>query len=240
MQILVNIGNTHTQVAKLTDDGIEIVGYCQTKELADISMEIAAKFASGSQILVATVVPETKEILTESWADFSILWLNYELVSKIVDFSDVDPTTIGADRLANALAATTLERPAVIIDAGTCITTEIIDESNKFLGGAIIPGRKLMRQALHHHTAQLPKVELTEALPNPIGKNTVDAMKAVDLSVIGGLKELISRSQESLEKQLKVYITGGDAPYFAENIEKAEQLGPNFTLEGLALLLKFL
>ena len=66
--------------------------------------------------------------------------------------------------------------PAVSIDFGTAITFEVLEEDGNFTGGAILPGRQLMRHALHDHTALLPLVPLTEsldALPQKAGKNTV-------------------------------------------------------------------
>ena len=154
-----------------------------------------------------------------------------------IDFSAVDTTTLGMDRIANAAAAFALAGGAVtVIDFGTCINTVVIDGNGRFLGGAILPGRMLLRKALATYTAQLPFLPLCNELPAAIGTNTLDAMAAgVDLGCIGTVRELMASTRKLVGGRCRFITAGGDAPYFLANLPELER-GPDLlTLRGVSL-----
>jgi type III pantothenate kinase len=143
------------------------------------------------------------------------------------------------DRLLNAVAANQRRRqdvPAVIVDAGSAVTVDFVDELGVFAGGAIFPGHRLMVQALHEHTALLPLVEVCGCCEPP-GTDTQAAIKAgVFWTVAGGIATLIRQYEQSLQNGLDVFLTGGDAALFCREIGRADPvLWPDMTLEGLRL-----
>lgn len=234
-EILINIGNTHAQFAVFDGETVKLDETIPTSEIAvaDIST-LAENPKSG--IFVASVVPKVNEQIVQLWQGRGVKFLNWQMM-KNVDFSKVDVSTVGADRLANISAAVvTLKLPAIIVDCGTAITTEVIDADNRFLGGAIIPGRKLWRKALNNHTGQLPEITLFDSEAQAIGTTTVEALGVMDCAVIGAVERIISKTCEKL-KDANVYFTGGDAPFFVKALN-GEQLPENFTLIGLAEVLK--
>ncbi len=148
---------------------------------------------------------------------------------------------VGLDRLLNALAVNQRKpagTAAVVIDAGTAITVDYVDEAGVFQGGAILPGAGMMTRALHQQTATLPLIERQElaelhgaaALP---GKSTVEAMALGVASCCQGGIEHLARAYLKLSDRVVTYIGGGDGP--AVRCTWGEHyLWPEITLEGLA------
>ncbi|MBT3289192.1 MAG: type III pantothenate kinase [Victivallales bacterium] len=228
--LLLNIGNTNTQLARLATDGtLSDVITVPTESLVDCAGLAELATCPG---LAASVVPPARTALAARFPRLHFLALSDV---PFVDFSPVDPSTLGADRLANLAAATEIGGPVIILDCGTAITTEALDAGDRFRGGAILPGRRLLRQALHDHTAQLPLVPLGTREPPALGTNTAEAILAgTDAAILGAVGRLVRRSQQALAApDCPVLAVGGEAPYFAKHLPQVE-LGPtDFTLRGL-------
>jgi type III pantothenate kinase len=228
--LLLNIGNTNTQLARLAPDGtLSDAITVPTDSLADCAELADLATCPG---LAAAVVPAARTALVARFPRLHFLALSDV---PFVDFSSVDPSTLGADRLANLAAAAEIGGPVIILDCGTAITTEALGVGDVFRGGAILPGRRLLRQALHDHTAQLPLVPLGTGEPPALGTNTAEAILAgTDAAILGAVGHLVQRSQQALAApDCPVLAVGGDAPYFAKHLPQVE-LGPtDFTLRGL-------
>jgi type III pantothenate kinase len=150
------------------------------------------------------------------------------------------PERAGLDRLFNAVAANTTRRPdtaAVLIDAGSAVTVDLIDDRGAFLGGAIFPGLRLMSQSLHNYTALLPLVEV-RGTPTALGTETTGAIQAgIFWSVVGGVSQLIRQHWKDHPQGLEVFLTGGDAPLLADELTRQWPLclWPQMTLEGIRI-----
>src|SRR5207248_1220580 len=125
-----------------------------------------------------------------------------------------NPERVGLDRLLNAVAANS-QRPrgsaALIVDVGSAVTVDWVDEAKAFRGGAIFPGIRLMAKSLHDYTAALPLVELQKRSPAMPGTSTVAAIEAgVYWAVVGAIRAL----GHALTKDRRVpwvrFLTGGD------------------------------
>jgi type III pantothenate kinase len=149
------------------------------------------------------------------------------------------PDRVGIDRLLNAVAATSRRRtsaPAVIIDAGSAVTVDYVDETGAFCGGAICPGVRLMIHALHTYTALLPLVEVHQPIPPLPGISTPEAMQAgVYWTVAGGIQTLVSRQITAAPGEAEVFLTGGDALLLKPALADSVTLWPTMTLEGVRL-----
>ena len=131
MLTLLNIGNTHAQPAIWHDGYLELLPRIPTSELT------WERLPQEYPVAAASVVPKASARL----AGHGIYFLSAYDCGGLIDFSRVDPTTLGADRVANAIAAAEFyPLPALVVDCGTAITIEIVDERRRFLGGAIAPG----------------------------------------------------------------------------------------------------
>ena len=224
--IYLNIGNTNSQILYKNQ-----LVTTATKAIYDgILSQITAD--QPCTFVVASVVPATNLTLQKFFPKCNFTFINWKMLNWI-NFAEVDPTTIGADRLCNLAALSNLKLPAMVIDFGTAITSEVLSADFQFLGGHILPGRQLSRLALEQHTAQLPKTTLTEVEPAPLGMTTVEAIQAVDSMAIGGIQYLISRVRKCFSEPLTVYATGGDSGYFCKHIQELIQTNEIFTLEGL-------
>jgi type III pantothenate kinase len=149
------------------------------------------------------------------------------------------PDQVGIDRLLNAVAANsrrTASAPAVVVDAGSAVTVDWLDETGAFRGGAIFPGLRLMSQALNSYTALLPFVELSGPPPALPGDSTEMAIKAgVFWTVVGGINALVHRLASQASEVPAVFLTGGDAWLLDGSLDRKAQLWPAMTLEGIRL-----
>lgn len=129
------------------------------------------------------------------------------------------PETLGSDRLAAVIGASSLKpgKDLLIIDAGTCITYEVIDARGNYWGGNIAPGMQMRLRALHEFTARLPLVEAEGEVPG-MGYNTETAIRS---GVLRGMKYEIEgyiKSMRSKFPRLQVFLTGGNRINFDQDI----------------------
>ena len=132
-----------------------------------------------------------------------------------LDFSKVDTSTLGADRIANAACLMySYTLPAANFDCGTAITMEIVLDNGVFAGGAIMPGRKLMRTSLASGTAALPELPLNVPIMDAPGVNTLQALTlGIDRGAVGMVRELMLVAASAGAE--KMVVSGGDADFFA-------------------------
>lgn len=224
---IVNIGNTNTEYAFYENGRIGDVSSCPTTSF-DKSL-----IPDGVPVAFASVVPSKNTV----FSGLDAFSLSAQAETGL-DFSKVNSSTIGADRVANAVAMAYCEKlPAVCIDFGTAITFEIVSEKREFLGGAILPGRMLLRKALHDHTAQLPLISVSSDPDDLIaGTCTADAIRlGVDTGAVGAVKEVLDRASKNfLGKILTVIAVGGDSEFFKRAIPALEIRDNKYTLYGIA------
>ena len=124
--------------------------------------------------------------------------------------------------------------PAVCVDCGTAITLEIVGNGPRFAGGSIAPGRSLMRQALHDHTAQLPLLPVSDELADELGVNTVSAMtQGIDRGAVGMVRELLAQVRNCLGAKMTAVAVGGDRHFFLHHLPELTDGGDDFTLRGI-------
>jgi len=230
MHCYLNIGNTHTQILCIAPDRLN---YSRTVATDDFSPEMIHP-DELSFIGAACVVERLFPVLK----DINAHMVTPEAASKFVDFSLVDASTLGQDRIANAVYLTKKAvLPAVSLDFGTCITAEVVDEQKRFLGGPIFPGRTLTRRALNLYTSKLPFVELADELPPCPGTNTADAIRmGTDAAAIDAVEGFLTRIEKILDRRPTVYACGGDRAFFLRAPELAGRMRDgkdNFTLRGI-------
>jgi type III pantothenate kinase len=151
------------------------------------------------------------------------------------------PERVGIDRLLNTVALrsrTVRAVSMVIIDAGSAVTVDWVDEQGTFRGGAIFPGLRLMAKALHEYTAALPEVAVREPSPAVPGTSTAAAIEAgIYWATAGGIKALVRQLayQAADGRHGEVYLTGGDAELLAPVMDLGVHVWPRMTLEGIRI-----
>lgn len=243
--VVVDIGNSRMKWGRCIDLGVERPVSLPSDDPAAWDAQLAAWGISGRlRWAVASVHPE-RLARFEKWAiargDEVLAISEYLQLELAIDVEQ--PETVGIDRLLNAVAF--LQQlpegsAGVIIDVGTAITIDLIDERHVFVGGAILPGPRLMFESLHRQTAKLPLLDLHE-VPNedPPGRNTRDAMMVGVMAAIGGAAEFLVREYGGLRSDtLWVMMTGGALGVLADwhfgdvgNI----LTNPTLTLDGLRI-----
>lgn len=237
--LILDIGNTRSKLAVINDGAVvdvKAVDSLDSKLVADVccQYEIDAAIASvvGPKPDFDAVIPNNLK------SRFHLLSYRSNLPVAI----DYDtPETLGMDRVAAAVGARELSEsldPLLIVDAGSCITIDLLDQHNVFRGGAIAPGLRMRFRALHDFTAALPLVKPDDAFDSLYGRNTngsilAGVMKASVLEIQG-----FADSYKSIFPSLKLFLTGGDAVFFAKRLFFPNFANPNLVYIGLDKILK--
>jgi type III pantothenate kinase len=144
------------------------------------------------------------------------------------------PTTLGVDRLANAVAAAAQfpGRPVLVIDAGTCITYDMVEADGIYSGGAIGPGMMLRSKSMHGYSARLPLVVPGDG-PPLLGVTTEQSLASgVHHGMVGEILGFIA-SLGYQRPRMAVVLTGGDGLRFARAVKSGIFAHPLLTLQGL-------
>lgn len=149
------------------------------------------------------------------------------------------PERVGMDRLVAAVAVNQIRdphAPAVIVDAGTAITVDLVNQQGEFMGGAILPGMRLVSQALASNTDQLPQVDsrFPQSAPDALGTSTEGAIRSgLFWGSVGAIRELVERIGASAEDTPQVFLTGGDAERLAPFISSDAEFVQDLVIGGI-------
>lgn len=214
------------------------IEHINTSDITTETITRALEEQCWDAVYLCSVVPEKAKIIEatlQELANKPFQQLSHK--SKLgIGIDYPTPSQIGADRLANAIAANSLYgSPSIVIDFGTAVTFDIISE-RKYLGGVIAPGLGAMTDYLANKTALLPKITLTEP-DSAIGKSTE---KAMDIGAVYGYRGLVREIVTELSKELStaptVICTGGDGELISNGLpELIHHYHPSITIEGIRL-----
>jgi type III pantothenate kinase len=243
MLLLFDIGNTHTHVGLasrskvLRQTNIPTAGWAQGKWRLELQTFVRKNKITG--ISICSVVPSATPHILKAAAAYGKLpttILTHKNVSG-VGIKYPHPASIGADRLANAIAASHYyPSPVVVVAFGTAVAFDIIDRNKNYIGGIIAPGLSAMTDYLHEKTALLPRIKIRE-VKSVVGKSTEQAML---IGAVHGYRGLIRELIQELKLELKapklsVIATGGYATLMAKGMKEITEVSPSLTLEGLRL-----
>lgn len=193
------------------------------------------------QTICCSVVPKMNDVMVrfhEKYIKLSPIFLESGHVNNIIiDYQP--PSAVGADRLANAIAAKKLYHlPAIVVDFGTATTLDAIGKGGEYLGGSILPGIELSMEALFSKTAKLPKVDIS--LPEcAIGKNTEMSIRSgLVLGYSGAIDTLIRKFKQEIGTIATVVATGGLGETFLSVCSELESYNAFLTLDGLRFYLE--
>lgn len=223
--LTLDIGNTRTKFALFDLNG-KVIHHGITENLEGLLQS----FSHISSISYCSVT--SKDINFEGFGGKV-----HELKSNSrlpITFDYQTPETLGNDRLAAAIGAVALfpAQKTLIVDAGTCLKLDLVDENAVFLGGSISPGLQMRYKALKTFTSKLSLVEDEHDVQWP-GKSTGDSILAGVR--LGFLAEVEARINE-IENQnpgISVLLTGGDAPVLAERLKNRIFVEPLLIHYGL-------
>ena len=240
MLLVIDIGNSRTKWALAGDDGtLTEFEVCLNANLATSNLSAAAQKADS--VLIANVAGEAMaQQITPLLKPLTVNFLTASEQACGVKNGYAETAKLGADRWAALVAAWQRTKHAtVVVNAGTAITIDVLDEKGSFLGGSIMPGLRLMHESLSGNAAQLT---LGEGISKNFPNNTQDAMATGSLNAVAGA---IGIMLKRLEKQCgwlpKLILSGGDASRIADALKlnlKQVIMMENLVLQGLVLLAK--
>lgn len=239
MNLVIDAGNTFVKLAVFKANSII---HNEQFELSELLIRIKNLFDTYPTIKKAIV--SSVGSLSESDLKLVKLFCKVHLVSHTskVPFKNsyATPNTLGVDRIALATAAFYYNPKGntLVIDAGTCITYDLVNDYGEYLGGAISPGIQMRYKALHQQTSKLPLLEPVAGV-NLIGNSTDSSIHSgVINGVVGEINELIDQYNQRF-KDLTVILTGGDALFLSKRTKNTIFANPKFLLEGLNYLLEY-
>ncbi len=260
MLLFIDVGNSNTKLLVIDVGNTNtVLGVFQRKELRaqwrlttnretadEYGILIRNLFALDgiqadqiSGIMVASVVPPLNaplEEMAEKYFHLKAFFLGPGSRTGMAIHYD-NPQEVGADRIANSVAA--FEKyggPCVIVDFGTAVTFDAVSEKGEYLGGVIAPGIGISSEALFRHAARLPRVEIREP-QGVIGTNTVSSMQSgLFYGAVGLVDGILDRLCAVLGKKTKVIATGGQASLVASASKYKPPVDFSLTLEGLRII----
>jgi type III pantothenate kinase len=249
MLLAVDVGNTNVTLALFEGERLVAdwrVTSHRERTADEMAVELRQLFSLRgfeldvvSGVVISSVVPNLNPALIEA----SRRYLKREPVmvgpgvKTGVRIRYENPKDVGADRIANALAAfTKYGGPVVVIDFGTAVTYDAINAEGDYLGGAIAPGVEISLDALVSNTAMLRRVEAV-APDSVIGRNTVSSIQSgLVWGFVAQVEGMVERMVAELGGTAKVIATGGQAGLVAGLTHVIQVTDPLLTLEGLRLI----
>lgn len=249
MLLAINVGNTQTVLGAF--QGEELLWHWRMATHRDrTSDELALLFGGFLEqqglsfsrqitgVAISSVVPDQTQALRQMVRDyfhFSPVVVEPGVKTGLAIMYD-NPKDVGADRIANAVAAQArFGGPAIVVDFGTATNFDVISADGEFLGGVIAPGINISAKALVTAAARLPQVEVT-APRSVIARNTVESIQA---GLVLGTASMVDGVVERIQKEIgdcAVIATGGLAELVLDHCASISHHDPWLTLQGLRLI----
>ena len=238
MNLIIDIGNTSAKLAVFSQGEMKEIVRTSNQTLEGLGALCQQyPIRKGIWSSVISLSEEMKQQLEQ--LPFPMMEFTYRTPVPVRNLYHT-PETLGMDRLAAVIAAYVQKpgHPSLVIDAGTCITYDFIDESGQYQGGNISPGMEMRFKALHAFTAKLPQVNASGEKPE-YGKSTETAIRS---GVIRGIEHEISGYIQHLKKNypsLLVFLTGGNDFSFDTNVKSGIFADGFLVLKGLNRILEY-
>jgi type III pantothenate kinase len=237
MSLLVDMGNTRLKWAVLAN-GQLLVGKTLLNEQINqqVLFNLWQHITPPKQLVIACVTAShTLELVmavaVSLWSDIKIRRVRSQTQTFGVTNAYTPPEKLGVDRwLALVAARHAYTIPACVVDCGTAITVDLLDERGQHLGGLISAGLMLMRKALAGGT---------DALPFSDTRYPLDVANFTEAAIYSGtLWAAVGLIEQVLEKQtpMTVILTGGDAVLIAPHLSVTPIVDPDLVLHGLAIV----
>ena len=233
MILVIDVGNSRIKAAVFEGTMVLEIFVFKKIELKKKIENILKKFQNVTDFVISSVGDVDKHSFIAFESEVNV---NFITNADSFPFQNKysTPQTLGIDRMVLAAGAV-LKVPnqnRLVIDAGTCVTYDFIDDKNNYLGGAIAPGLRLRYESLHNYTAKLPLLAL-ENPKNMIGNSTSDSIHS---GVVNGLVYEMDGFIEEYKTQYSNFIiilTGGDTDFLAKRLKNTIFANSNFLLESL-------
>src|SRR5277367_3575839 len=241
MILVIDVGNTRLKWAWLTSTGLSDQQAVVHRD-ATPGIWTTALFESGqkpSRVLVSNVAgPDMAKTLSRLAK--KVFRINIEFITATREFQGLtsgylDPSLLGADRWLALIGAWTRARSALcVVDAGTAVKVDGVDDNGQHLGGLIAPGIHMMREILTSKTSDIAKAAFrsTPSLAGVLANNTVAAVSRGGVFALAGMAD---RAADVIAKSTgaapKLFVTGGDASMISGTMRTHGEIVPDLVLQ---------
>ena len=250
MLLAIDVGNTHVVIGLFRGDEVIYNWRISTRAqktadevgptILDLLERVHYTHKDIDGIVIGSVVPT----LTESLFDMSkkyfkckTLVVNGRIKTSMPVLMD-NPTEVGADRIADGMAAYKLYGgPVIVVDFGTGTTFDYINAKGEYEGGVIAPGIGICIDALFNKAAKLSKVEYIQP-PKVVGSNTVNSMQSgFYYGFAGQVDGILEKMIEEIGvSDITVVATGGYGRLVERESKYIQKVEPLLTLYGLKII----
>ena len=249
MLLAINVNNTHTLVGLYEGSTLTVHWRLRTDPARTVDewvVVLRGVFAEGGNpcpavrgIVLSSVVPPMNERIEELCRRLfgqEPLVVGPGVRTGVPILYD-NPKEVGADRIANAVAATErINGASIVVDFGTATTFDVVTAKGEYAGGVIVPGIGISLDALIARTAKLPRVEVAWP-PRVVGRTTVHSIQAgITFGYTALVDGLVGRIRAEQDPQARVLATGGLASLIAPHSNTIESVDEFLTLDGLRII----
>jgi len=219
--LVVDIGNTYSKLAVFEHK--ELIHFLKLEKLEEKNLlELISEYQIENST-VSSVSNQIEELEATLKQRTNYIRFTTAITGKIKSYYE-SPATLGLDRWAKVIAAHCLYRAnnILMIDAGTCITYDVLKANDEYFGGSISLGLNMRFKALNHYTGRLPLVTWDKEMTQiEEGSNTENAIRRGVLQ--GALNEIegFIAIEHKRNKDLKVVFTGGDALFLTKQLKNS-------------------
>ena len=238
MNLIVDVGNTSIKLAVFENWDLLYKIPCDQIDFKENLKKISGEYLNIDHSIVSSVGNFKKKDLSELKKKYKVHTLSS---MSILPFKNnyKTPETLGVDRMALVSAASLnyKDKNVLIIDAGSCITYDLKNAKNEYLGGAISPGLMMRYKALNKFTEGLPNLD-KESINKTVGDTTHSSIHlGVENGLLNEIDGFISLYRAKFD-DLTIILTGGDADYLLDSLKNDIFANSNFLLEGLNYILE--
>ncbi|MDP1622992.1 MAG: type III pantothenate kinase [Bacteroidales bacterium] len=238
MQLILDFGNTQQKLALYEGNDLAL-----TRNYPEISKALIARILDEhpgiTAAILSSVIHHSEEITALLRQRIQLISLDENTPIPVIN-KYKSSSTLGKDRLAAAVAGAAAfpGENVLIINAGTALTFDFVNEMGEYLGGSISPGMQMRFNALHTFTDKLPLISYQET----VGLLGSDTRTSILSGVVNGIVaeiEGISNGYLEIYPGLKIILSGGDLNYFVNRLKISIFALPNIVINGLQQILSF-
>ena len=236
MNLVIDIGNNYFKLAVFQKNKILFNTSEKNRIIEKNISDLLDKYTEISNCIISNVSSlSIDHIFKVRKINFCKLTSSLRLPFKL---NYKTPESLGNDRIALVAASLKLYPNSnnIIIDTGTCITIDFVDQNSNYMGGMISPGIEMRYKSLHNYTSRLPNLEKSSNFQFP-----ADSTKgSIHTGVVGGVKNEILGFIDQITseyKRVNIILTGGDAKFLSKTLKIAIFANQIFILEGLNSIL---
>jgi len=238
MNLLVDLGNSRLKWAQQAPGLWRTQAAVLEGNISSLLDDLWRDVAVPDQLVVCSVSAPQRLQALEQWAQtrWSVKPRIVRTQAEQLGVKNLyrQPQQLGADRWVALIGARGLTASAAcVVDGGTAVTVDALSADGEFLGGAVFPGLRLLRNSLVQGTAAIPATEGDAG--DCLARSTADGVAAGTLfGLVGAVDRLIEECRRTLGESMMVFLTGGDAPALAARLRAAHTPVPDLVLKGLA------